>query len=76
MKERVSDTTNKIMSSSFIDKGPSIGWSYRHIYPRADSELVEEEIRTVEQLEHVRGRTKIAGKLLGEIRKFWQATLQ
>ena len=73
-----------------MDKGPSIGWSYRHIYPRADSELVEEEIkckhpimlvgrtrnRTVQQLEHVRGRTKIAGQLLDEIRKFWQATLQ
>ena len=28
-----------------MDKGPSIGWSYRHIYPRADSELVEEEIK-------------------------------
>ena len=45
VKERVSDTTNKIMSPSFIDEGTSIGWSYRHIYPRADSELVEEEIK-------------------------------
>ena len=32
--------------------------------------------RTVQQLEHVRGRTKIAGQLLDEIRKFCQATFQ
>ena len=45
MNEQVSDTTNKIASPSFIDKEPSIGWTNRHICPRADGELVEEEIK-------------------------------
>ena len=35
--ERASDTTNEMASPLFIDKRPSIGWTYRFIY-RADGE--------------------------------------
>ena len=35
--ERASDTTNEMASPLFIDKRPSIGWTYQFIY-RADGE--------------------------------------
>ena len=68
--ERASDTTNKMASPLFIDKRPSIGWTYRFIY-RADGErwrrnqmqasimlVGRTRNRTVQQLGHVRGRAK------------------
>ena len=37
VNERASDTTNKMASPLFIDKEPSIDWTYRLIY-QADGE--------------------------------------
>ena len=41
--ERASDTTNKMASPLFIDKRPSIGWTYRFIYRAVAKD--EEEIK-------------------------------
>ena len=89
--ERTSEWHNKQNSESMIHRQgafnrldlstylPAGRWrsSWRRNQMQASIMLVgRTRNRTVQQLEHVCGRTRIASQLVDEIRKFCQATLQ